>query len=240
MRRHSHWLVAVPLLFGLAGLAACRDKAAAPAATDSSSSAATAQAPAGSAEAAAPSPQVPPLPAHPSALPVTAGQAAPEQGSLAPPVPAQPSSLVFDLPAGWKSMTPDSAMRLAQATIAGPGGPAELGVFFFGQGQGGSPEANIERWSGQMTGGAKPRQGSLTAHGLKVTWVDVTGTMKPSAMGMGPSTEQANYRLLGAVVEGPGGPWFFKATGPDATLGPQRDAFLKMLGTVRLQQGQQI
>ncbi len=238
MRRFSPCLVVVPLLLGLAS---CRDRAAAPAAGDSTSGASTVQAPAGGAEAAAPAPQVPPLPAHPSALPAAAGQAAaPEQGSLAPPVPAQPSSLVFDLPAGWKSATPESSMRIAQATIAGPGGPAELGVFFFGAGQGGSAEANIERWTGQMSGGGKPRQGSLTAHGLKVTWVDVGGTMKPSGMGMGPSTEQANYRLLGAVVEGPGGPWFFKATGPEATLGPQRDAFLKMLGTVRLQPGQSI
>jgi hypothetical protein len=52
-------------------------------------------------------------------------------------------------------------------------------------------------------------------------------------MGMGSSSPQPGFRLLGAVVEGPGGPWFFKATGPDATLGPQKDAFVAMLKSVR-------
>jgi hypothetical protein len=31
------------------------------------------------------------------------------------------------------------------------------------------------------------------------------------------------------VVEGPGGPWFFKATGSNKTMAPPRDAFLTML-----------
>jgi hypothetical protein len=53
---------------------------------------------------------------------------------------------------------------------------------------------------------------------------------------MGSSEAVPDARLLGAVVEGPGGPWFFKATGPDSTLGPQRDAFLAMLKSVRPKQ----
>lgn len=36
-------------------------------------------------------------------------------------------------------------------------------------------------------------------------------------------------------VEGLGGPWFFKATGPDATVTPQREAFVTMLKSVRPQ-----
>jgi hypothetical protein len=52
-------------------------------------------------------------------------------------------------------------------------------------------------------------------------------------MSGGPAEAQPNSRLLGAVVEGPGGPWFFKATGPSATLGAQRDAFLAMLESLR-------
>jgi hypothetical protein len=35
------------------------------------------------------------------------------------------------------------------------------------------------------------------------------------------------------VVEGPGGPWFFKATGPQSTLGEEREAFREMLGSIR-------
>jgi hypothetical protein len=36
------------------------------------------------------------------------------------------------------------------------------------------------------------------------------------------------------VIEGSGGPWFVKATGPDKTLAPQRDAFFSLLKSVRL------
>jgi hypothetical protein len=50
---------------------------------------------------------------------------------------------------------------------------------------------------------------------------------------MGPGSARPNYRLLGAVVEGPLGPWFFKATGPDETLSAERSTFLAMLRTMR-------
>jgi hypothetical protein len=126
-------------------------------------------------------------------------------------------------------------MRFAQAAIPGPAGAGELAAFYFGPGQGGTPDANLERWIDQVEAGPgtpKPERGTLEANGLKVTWVDVHGTLKPSTMGMGPSTPVPDARLLGAVVEGPGGPWFFKATGPDKTLGPQKDAFFSMLKSV--------
>ncbi len=127
-------------------------------------------------------------------------------------------------------------MRMAQAMIPGPGGPGELVVFYFGPGQGGSAEANIGRWIGQMemAPGAIPQPQTFeTDTGYKITWIDVAGTLKPSMMGSGPTTEQPNSRLLGGIVEGSGGPWFFKATGPDSTLAAERDAFVNLLKSVR-------
>jgi hypothetical protein len=152
----------------------------------------------------------------------------------AAPMPAAgEGELDFDLPSGWQSQTPSSSMRVAQAVIPGPGGPGDLAVFHFGVGGGGGVEANIERWIGQMETADNPAPETFDANGYRVTMIDVRGTLKPSSMGMGPATAQPDSRLLGAVVEGPGGPWFFKATGPEATLGPQRDAFLAMLKGVR-------
>ncbi|HEY0510776.1 MAG TPA: hypothetical protein VGH73_02655 [Thermoanaerobaculia bacterium] len=139
----------------------------------------------------------------------------------------------FDIPAAWQKEPPSSDMRVAQAKIPGPGGIADFAVFYFGPGGGGPVDANIDRWVGQMEGAAKPKPEVFETNGYKVTWVDVAGTMKASQMGMGPKTAVANARLLGAVVEGPGGPWFFKAQGPDATLAPQRDAFVAMLKSVK-------
>jgi hypothetical protein len=150
-----------------------------------------------------------------------------------PAAGAAAGSIEFDLPKSWQSQPPSSSMRLSQAVIPGPGGPGEFAVFFFGPGGGGGVEANIDRWVGQMETTDQPKPEVFESGGLKVTWVDVKGTLKPSQMGMSNTTAVSNARLYGAVVEGPGGPWFFKATGPDATLGPQRDAFVTMLKSVR-------
>lgn len=142
-------------------------------------------------------------------------------------------SIDMDLPKSWVKQDPSSTMRIAQAAIPGPGGPGDFAVFFFGPGGGGSVEANIDRWVGQVETSDHPKPETFQANGLKVTWVDAKGTLKASQMGPGPSAPLSDARLYGAVVEGPGGPWFFKATGPDKTLAPQRDAFVAMLKSVR-------
>jgi len=153
------------------------------------------------------------------------GQPAPQAAS---------AGITYELPAGWEAQPPTSGMRLAQAIIPGPGGPGELTIFFFGVGGGGGVQANIDRWVGQMQPTAEPKQAQFESNGLKITWVEVEGTLLPSGMGTGPVEPQANSRLYGAVIEGPGGPWFFKATGPAATLGSERDAYLGLLESVRV------
>ncbi|MBW8875237.1 MAG: hypothetical protein JF614_09755 [Acidobacteria bacterium] len=156
-------------------------------------------------------------------------------GAVADTQPGQPAAgaIDFDLPKSWDKQSPSSSMRLAQAVISGPGGPGDFAVFFFGPGGGGSVDANISRWVGQMETTDHPKPETFEAGGMKVTWVDVKGTLKPGQMGMSSPAAVSDARLYGAVVEGPGGPWFFKATGPDKTLAPQRDAFVTMLKSVR-------
>jgi hypothetical protein len=146
--------------------------------------------------------------------------------------------LRLSLPRGWQQVPPSSQMRLAQFSIAGTDGPAELAVFHFGAGQGGDVETNLTRWIGQveLAPGSAPRRELLESGGLRITLVDAEGTLRPGQMGMGPASPQPGSRLLGAVVEGDGGPWFFKATGPGTTLGPQRDAFVEMLKSIRLRE----
>ncbi|HMB54327.1 MAG TPA: hypothetical protein VKU40_13495, partial [Thermoanaerobaculia bacterium] len=135
--------------------------------------------------------------------------------------------------AGWQPRPPSNQMRMAEASIPGDAGPADVTVFFFGPGGGGGVDANIQRWIGQMEvdAGTEPRRESFSSGDYQVTWVDVEGTLQPSMMGTGPDTPQPGSRLLGAVVEGAGGPWFFKATGPSATLDAAREDFLAMLRT---------
>ena len=46
---------------------------------------------------------------------------------------------------------------------------------------------------------------------------------------MGPKTPKPGYKLLGAIVEGPGGNVFFKLTGPAKTVEAARADFNKLL-----------
>jgi hypothetical protein len=141
----------------------------------------------------------------------------------------------FELPADWPQETPSSSMRAAQAQIPGAGGAGQLTVFFFGAGGGGGTESNIQRWIGQVEVDAAtpPVREVFSGDGTQVSWVEARGTLKPSTMGVGPATPQPDSVLLGAVVEGTGGPWYFKATGPAATMDAQKGAFLAMLTSVR-------
>jgi len=148
--------------------------------------------------------------------------------------------LVWELPDEWTAVPPASSMRIAQASIPGPGGPAEMVLFYFGPGGGGGVEANVQRWIGQLEVEGDPEGGVFESGdpgvgGVRVTWVDVAGTLLPSGMGMGPTEPQPGSRLLAAVVEGPGGPWFFKTTGPDETVAAARADFLAMLRAARVE-----
>ncbi len=153
----------------------------------------------------------------------------------AAPTAGDPSAvgITYDLPAGWNRVAPGSQMRIDQATIPGPAGSADMVLFFFGAGSGGGVQANLDRWAAQVESKEAPKQESFESNGLKVTWLDVSGVLKPSSMGMGPATDQPNSRMFAAVIEGEGGPWFFKVTGPEQTLASQREAFLTLLRNVR-------
>jgi hypothetical protein len=141
----------------------------------------------------------------------------------------------WTMPANWKAEA-ERPMRLATYTVT-PG--AECGVYFFGSGQGGSVDANFDRWIGQfLQADGKPSKAAAkvakrTIHGWTLSTVDVSGAYT----GMGGPTAQPGpavpgYRLLGAIVEGPQGSVFFKFTGPDKTVAANRAAFDKMLDSL--------
>jgi len=141
-------------------------------------------------------------------------------------------------PAGW---TNEGARPMRAATyLIGPSSgdkaSAECAVYFFGAGQGGSVEANVDRWKGQFKGpDGKPataKLGKRTVHGLTVTTIDASGEY--SGMG-GPiataSRGVADYRLMGAIVEGPGGNVFVKFTGPAKTIAANQQKFEQLLAS---------
>jgi hypothetical protein len=148
----------------------------------------------------------------------------------------QAGGLTWTAPAEWKSQG-ERPMRAATYSIPAAKGdsePAELAVFFFGAASGGGVEANVKRWIDQFqkadgTSAAKDAKVKKeTIAGLPATAVDVKGTYMGGSM-MGPSTPKPGYRLLGAIVEGPGGNVFFKLTGPEKTVSGAEKPFRKLL-----------
>jgi hypothetical protein len=177
-------------------------------------------------------------PGHP---PVGAGGTQPP---ALPPVPegagTGDTALAWKVPAGWISEQPASSMRKAQYKVPGSAGDGECVVFYFGPGQGGDPMSNAVRWSEQFTleDGSSAQSAMKTSEivvgGLKVVLVEVAGTYKGGmTMTAEPATPKPGYRLLGAVAPGPDANWYFKFTGPDATIKEQRAAFTSMVGSLK-------
>jgi hypothetical protein len=142
------------------------------------------------------------------------------------------AGLHWTAPAPWKSEGA-RPMRAATYTVAptpGDKDPAECAVYFFGEGQGGSVQANIDRWKGQF----KPSDAKITKatiHGLPVTKIDVTGEYSGMGGPMAQAPAKPAYRLLGAIVEGPGGNIFVKFTGPAKTIAANQQKFEALLSS---------
>jgi len=148
----------------------------------------------------------------------------------------QQTSLKFTVPAGWVEEERTSSMRVAQyrlPKVAGDAEDASLVLYYFGQGQGGSTAANIERWVGQMKqadDSSKAKEENFETNGLKVTTVDVSGTyIAETAPGSGTFHHNPGYRLRAAVVETPKGSYFVKLVGPEKTVTQWNESFLSYL-----------
>ena len=139
-------------------------------------------------------------------------------------------------PKGWVAQQPSSSMRVAQYGLPGPAGEATLGIFFFGPGQGGGVEANIERWYGQFKQeDGQPAQGrrwTRQVGDIEITGVDVSGTFS-AGMGMGNAEPQAGYRMLGAIAVHHSGMVFFKMTGPAQTIEQWAASFDEFMGSLQ-------
>ena len=172
----------------------------------------------------------------------------PAGGPSRPPAPAPGSgtgaqALTWTAPAAWTVETPSSSMRRAQYRIQGPAGPAECAVFYFGPGQGGDARANATRWGSQFQGpdgksaAAAIKTREIKVGAIPVLLVEVSGTYV-GGMGGGPAgPARPDYMLLGAIAQGPDANWFFRATGPRATLERERAAFDAMIRSIKRGEG---
>ncbi|MBU0691085.1 hypothetical protein KKC97_02795 [bacterium] len=153
-------------------------------------------------------------------------------------------AMLANLPEGWKKVEASSSMRLAEVQLeraAGDTMDATLAVFHF-PGTGGDATSNIRRWQGQMKGphgepGAEVAvTDTLTLYGITVITTDITGTQLPSGMGMGPSSEIPDSRMIASVIETGVGNWFFKFTGPAKTITAHEAKIRAFLKTAKLEE----
>src|SRR5258705_7964919 len=129
-------------------------------------------------------------------------------------------TLKFSAPAEWIAEKTTSGMRVAQyklPKVAGDEEDGSLVIYYFGQGQGGTAAANIERWVNQMqqpdgkSSKDRAKESSQTINGLKVDTVDISGTYTAEmAPGSGTFHNKPNFRMRAAVVETPKGSYFIK------------------------------
>jgi hypothetical protein len=186
---------------------------------------------------------------QPERAPVPAGNSGEQAKTL--PIPgvtdvaevgehAHGGHLTWSVPAGWIEETPTSSMRLAQYLVAGSGGDALCLVFYFGPGQGGDVAGNARRWAGQFTqpDGRDSAEATtiseLDSTAFPAQLVELSGTFNGGMSATDePVPAQPGSALLGAIVHGPDAPWFFKLTGPAATISEQRQAFLDLIGSIR-------
>ncbi len=148
--------------------------------------------------------------------------------------------IILKAPAEWKTVEP--ANRIIQFEFTAPASEekAENRARITVMGAGGSIADNINRWYAQFDqpdGSAtkdKSKAEVIEAAGQKVHMVDIPGTFKDSGGGpffqQRPPVLRENYRMLGAIIETKDmGQYFFKVTGPSATVEKLKDSFRKMM-----------
>jgi len=177
-----------------------------------------------------------PVPQQMPVLPAAPGSPAAPASS-----PTQAGGVAWTVPMGWEP-GPEHQMRIATYrihAIAADPEDAECAVYFFGTGQGGTVDANLDRWAHQFTGpdGQTPAQPAKidkqVVAGLKVSTLTASGTyLGAGGMMSQEQVKKPNFRMRAAIIEAPEGLVFFKLTGPLNTMAAAESDFNSLLGSM--------
>lgn len=144
------------------------------------------------------------------------------------------------VPAAWTTRAPSSSMRLAEYVVgpAAAGGNAEVVVYFFGSGQGGTADANLARWKSQFSNPAGGPVFEQVTHDstsvAKLTVAEYRGTYaRGIGMGSAPEAARPNNTLVAVVAETPRGMLFFQLFGPQAAVESARASYLAYVKSLR-------
>jgi hypothetical protein len=139
-------------------------------------------------------------------------------------------------PADWVEEPSTSRMRLKQFKLPGGAGqePAELTIYFFGKGSGGSAEDNVKRWRAMFTSADGKKSADLgkvekfKVGDVDITYLDVHGTYLTKVPPFAPNAKTVatpGQRMLAVVFESKDGPYFLRLVGPAATVEKQKKSF---------------
>ena len=166
----------------------------------------------------------------------TATLALPLLTVLAAGTPVTIDGMTSTTPAAWKEQ-PQKPMRLKTFSVpraTGDQHDAEVVIFFFGPGQGGDAQANLDRWKGMFVApeGKKVESKVETTkiNGVETTILDVRGSYKWKPSMMSPEEElRPSHRMLAIIFASPGGPYFMRFVGPEKTVEKNKKEFDKWL-----------
>lgn len=143
------------------------------------------------------------------------------------------------VPPSLQAQPPSSQMRLAEYTVPRTDSMhADVVVYYFGPGQGGSADANIARWTSQFTspgsGHVIPKVSEVDGTAFPTTVAEFEGSYA-RGIGMGPGSAEAvpDQGLIAAVVETPKGNLFLQLFGDRAAVADARQDFLDMVNGIR-------
>ena len=168
-------------------------------------------------------------PAEPAANP------RPERPSKAKTQPSatgkigKPSAISWRKPAAWRISSNPSTMRDATYRVKSVGdlGDAEMSVMRVG----GGVLANINRWRDQFVARPKAKINKRQVNGLEVTIVQINGAFRGSGLPSDPVGVRAAFTMLTAIVDTSPARYFFKLTGPAATVAAAREDFDALIDT---------
>lgn len=151
----------------------------------------------------------------------------------AKPVTFKVSTRTFTKPDKWLGQKTASRMRAAQFGVPGKDGkPAgECVFFYFGPGQGGGAQANLQRWINQFAKAPKPKFNIEDAKVAEtsVAYLYCEGTFMSGPPFGGAKVAKPNYAMIAAVLGTKPGYIFVKMTGPKEAVDGARVAFKKMI-----------
>lgn len=153
----------------------------------------------------------------------------------------QVAGIRWQIPKGWQKQ-PERRMRVATYLVPSERteiDTAECAVFFFGSGQGGEVDANIDRWISQVTQPdgsptrARVKRSQINIGCCDVTYVQIPGTYKAGGgPGMPTSAEHEGWVVMGAIVDAPKGSVFFKMFGSKELVLSMEELFVGMIKSI--------